>query len=303
MVLRRRRGRLMLTKDNRRKRRAEQRLGPAQGQALGVQRNLLEDHGRLDPAAAEPQALLFIFPSVLSQIGPQLDRFVKREGPADAAVWLGRFLLPRLADLFEGVLHLDCALALGSLKPQADGLAHRVGSFEVLERLRAVEVKDQPVILAILNTLQPAPLDDSNLSQRVGRTALDGCRPVILVVLADREDFDRSVRVFRRGAHDEEPLLSLLRQIEPDSLQRRLRAKRARRRRVQGKLAASGYGHLRWAAEAPSWLIDGRKISFTKRGCACRWHGVLRGCEHFERALTLWRHCCPPSAKTSITVK
>ena len=123
---------------------------------------------------------------------------------------------------------------------------------------------------------------------------------MIPVELADREYFDRSVHVFRRGAHDEEPLLSLLRQIEPDRLQPGLRAKRAYRRCVQGKLAASGYGHLRWAAEAPSWLIDGRKILFTQRGCACRWHGVLRGCEHFERALTLWRHCCPPSAKIAV---
>src|SRR5437667_2481154 len=225
--LRRRDGRLMLAKGNRQKRRAEQRLGRAQRQRLRVQRNLLENHGRLDPATPEPQSLLFIFPSVLSQVGPQPDRFVKREGPADAAVWLGRFLLPRLADLFEGVLHLDCALVLGSFEPQADGLAHRVGSFEVLERLRAIEVKDQPVILAIVNTLEPAPLDDPNLSQRVGRTALDGRWPVIPVVLADREDSDRSVRVFRRGAHDEEPLLSLLRQIEPESLPRRPRAERA----------------------------------------------------------------------------
>src|SRR5438552_17868744 len=116
-MLRHRRGRLMITTGTRRKRRAEQRLGPAQRQRLSVQRNLLENHGRLDPASAEPESLLCILAGVLSQIGPQLDRFVKREGPADAAVWLGRFLLPRLADLFEGVLHLDCALALGSFKP------------------------------------------------------------------------------------------------------------------------------------------------------------------------------------------
>src|SRR5437773_4606057 len=121
---RHRRDRLMPTKGTERKRRAEQRLDPSQRQRLSVQRNLLEDHGRLDPASAEPQPLLCILPSVLSQVGSQLDRFVKREGPAYAAVWLGRFLLPRLADLFEGVLRLDCALALGNFKPQADGLAH-----------------------------------------------------------------------------------------------------------------------------------------------------------------------------------
>src|SRR5438034_1086142 len=99
--LRHRVGRLMLTKGTGRKGRAEQRLGPAQRQRLSVQRNLLEDHGRLDSASAEPQSLLCKLPSVLSQIGPQLDRFVKREGPAYAAVWLRSFLPPRLADFFE----------------------------------------------------------------------------------------------------------------------------------------------------------------------------------------------------------
>src|SRR5437879_1819375 len=68
--LRRRDGRLMLAKGNNRKRRAEQRPGPAQRERLSVERNLLENYGRLDPASAKPQSLLYIFPGVLSQISP-----------------------------------------------------------------------------------------------------------------------------------------------------------------------------------------------------------------------------------------
>src|SRR5438132_335560 len=150
----------MLIEGTRRKWRAERRLGPAQRQRLRVQKHLLENHGRLDPAPAEPQPLLFVLTGVFTQVGPQPDRFVEREGSAYAAVWPRRLLLPRLADRFECILHNDRSLALGSFEPQADGLAHRIDAFDVLQRLGTVEVKDQPVVLAIVDALQAVSFDN-----------------------------------------------------------------------------------------------------------------------------------------------